>query len=648
MNDRLSSAALLLVLAAGCSGGTEPLDLPDGCNPLLGGLDCFLPYPSDFFRDPSTGAIVTTGAAKLKGKDNLSADTAEWRPIPGYSRIPTIVTLFGVGLDPGPLPGYFEDPELSRSPATSASLILEVATGRTIPHFADLDPRAASDETRALVLHPIVHLEEDTRYIVAFSGLVEAGGAPVAPPKGFRRIRDRELDGGPESLATLGARYETEVFPALEAAGLARAELQLAFDFTTGPDSGVAGDMLRARELAVEAVAAELPAIEITAVEEDPDPAARVWRIVRGKVTGPLVLESPRAGDGAALAVDGEGRVRLNGTLEFKFVALVPGTVRDDPAPGRALAYGHGFFGSAREIEDEAPIEIANRLHAVLFSIDWWGMSREDSLTVADSIVARPSHTASFTDGVHQAMVNWITFDRAIREALPALEGFQRPAGHAAAGAPVYDPESAGGLLGISQGHILGGVAASVVPGFSRIVLNAGGAGFTHMMFRARPFLTFLELFEFSVGDPLTMQKIVATLQRPFDRIDPATYARWIREEPLPGSPPDRKVLLQIGAGDTQVPHLAALLHGRTLGAGRTGQEGRVLYGLPIHDEQRAALTLYDFGVDESFTGLAVPPDHGNIVHDGIRQLDAAIEQMAELFERGRLVHTCDGACDPE
>ena len=27
----------------------EPMALEEGCNPLLGGSDCFLPYPSDVF-----------------------------------------------------------------------------------------------------------------------------------------------------------------------------------------------------------------------------------------------------------------------------------------------------------------------------------------------------------------------------------------------------------------------------------------------------------------------------------------------------------------------------------------------------------------------------------------------------------------------
>ena len=53
---RLSAAfASIAVVASWLSSSCPstaplpPLDLPEGCNPLLAGVDCFLPYPSDVF-----------------------------------------------------------------------------------------------------------------------------------------------------------------------------------------------------------------------------------------------------------------------------------------------------------------------------------------------------------------------------------------------------------------------------------------------------------------------------------------------------------------------------------------------------------------------------------------------------------------------
>ena len=42
--------AILSLAIAACEASEPqppPLDLPAGCNPLMGGVDCFLPYPSD-------------------------------------------------------------------------------------------------------------------------------------------------------------------------------------------------------------------------------------------------------------------------------------------------------------------------------------------------------------------------------------------------------------------------------------------------------------------------------------------------------------------------------------------------------------------------------------------------------------------------
>ena len=48
----------------------EPLELPAGCNPLMGGIDCFLPYPSDVYLVddaslPSGKRVEHRGASKL-------------------------------------------------------------------------------------------------------------------------------------------------------------------------------------------------------------------------------------------------------------------------------------------------------------------------------------------------------------------------------------------------------------------------------------------------------------------------------------------------------------------------------------------------------------------------------------------------------
>lgn len=638
MSLSLASAASLS--AGACGNNLDPLDLAEGCQPLYAGADCFLPYPSDYFRDPQTGAIKTNGPAKLWTKEHATADIADWRPQIGYSRLPPILAIAGAAIARDKLPAIYGDPARSLSPDTSATLLLDAGTGAAIPHFTDVDPETTDDTRRALILHPLQPLQESTRYIAALIDLRAPDGSALPAPEGFRRIRDREPT--PE-LETLASRYETELFPVLSAAGVAREEIFLAWDFTTGPDSAVTSDMIAVRAAAIEFTrTTTAPQIEITAIENGAA-GSGVYRLIRGTVRGPLFLDSDDPGDASPLARDAAGNPKIAGETAFPFVAIIPESVKNDLRPARALAYGHGFFGSRREVENDATVELANRLHAVVFSIDWFGMTMHEKLGVLDGLVVHPSTALAFTETVAQAYANWIVMLAAIRGSLPAYSAFDRPDG-----ALSYDPADLD-FLGISQGGILGGNFAAIVPGVSRVALNVGAAGFTHIMFRARPFLPFLELLRHSITDPLDRQKYCATLQRPFDRIDPIVWSRFVFDAPLDPPPPDRRVLLQTGLGDAEVPDIGGIMHAHALKAGVTMPSAIELYGLEPFTTQKASITLFDFGIDRTATTNPTPPFSFNQVHEGVRRLQAATDQLDAFFgPEANMAHHCDGPCDPE
>ena len=632
--------ASLLPCFTACGDGLEPLDLPEGCQPLLGPAECLLPYPSDFFVED--GLVVTRGAAKLFGDERQRADVGSFKPIRGFSRLPAIVAHFGQAVAAERLVPVLGDLGRSVDAAASPTLLLEAESGRPVPHFADLDPLAESDARRALIIQPLVSLEAGARYVVAIAGLTAPDGALLEAPEGFRRLRDGQTRD--PALRALGERYERDVFPVLERAGLARAALQLAWDFTTGRDEDALADMLRVRSLTLAALAASPPRVTVESVEE-PEESRNIWRIVKGTVTAPLFLESARPGVGAQLLRDARGEVKREGELEVPFTAMVPLSLKDRAGPARALFYGHGFFGSQRELTHSAPIEIANRLDLVLFGVDWWGMTARDRALVVERLALEPAKALEFADGVHQAMANWLAFGAAVRDAMTREPALHRQG--AAGPELLYDP-AAPSFLGISQGHILGGVLAALDPNLEQVALNAGGAAFTQMMFRARPFNPFLEFLGYSIADPLRQQAWVATLQRHFDPIDPAIWARYILEAPLPGSAPDRRVLLQVGVGDAEVPTISGFLHARLLGAGLTTPSAAEVFGLEPHQSQRAALTVFDLGTSNIFTAERRPPLFPNRVHEGVRRLQTAQRQMDRFFGSGVLEHPCDGPCRPE
>jgi hypothetical protein len=618
--------------------GTEPLDLPEGCQPLLGGEHCGLPYPSDYFlvddaTTPTGKRVQPSGAASLVTTIDRNADVHSVDVHDGASAIPTIVAMLpdevaDVGLVH--LAGPAED-----SVADDARTIILAPDGTQVPHYVDLDPRATDPTRRAIVIHPLVGLEHRTRYIVALRGIETEAGELAAPAEGFRRLRDGETE-GEDALEPLVDRYESDVFAPLAEAGWQREEVQLAWDFTVGSSEGDVSDMLRVRELTLDWLAKNEPVVSEVTLVDDP----KTGRVVKGKITGPLFLVENAPG--AALARDDDGLVVQNGTAAFDFVAVVPPSVRDQKGPGLALAYGHGFFGGIAEVEGGSARTIANTVGAVLFGVTWLGMSNGDLPVLIGNLTGAPASTVSFADRVHQAVANWIVMGAAIEGPLLTLDELRREPG----GASFYSAEILG-FIGISQGSILGGVMSGLNPFLDRICLQVGGAGFTHMMFRARPFTAFLEVIDQILPDPVDQQLFAATLQRSFDRFDSGSYADYLLTAPI--DPKNlRPLLLQIGLGDVSVPNLGSFLHARLVGVSLIEPSPVAVYGLATTEGPiGAGLSLYDFGIDLSVYDQFQPSPENNEVHESVRLEPAALEQLGVFLREGTVTHTCEGPCDP-
>ena len=645
---RLLLPACLLLL--GCWGddpapAEQALSIPEGCNPLASELDCLLPYPSDVFRveDDSKASgwrVSVPEEAQLHDVDGGVIDMLALHPADGFSVGSQILVTFRQAIDDGALVRADVDP-LRSLDDDSPTLLVDAETGERVMHLAELDPRAEDDADRALIVRPLVRLQDAHRYVVAIRGLHGPGGHAIAPPEAFRRLRDGGDTSDPR-LAPLAQRYEDDVFAPLTAAGVPREPLQLAWDFSTRTRLDAVGDMLAVREQTAAYFGATPPAVTVISVEEQPD--AHTRRRIEATVTVPLFVDSAEAG--AQLNRDADGQVVAQGTAEVPFRIVIPESVASAPdgaPPARLLQFGHGFFGDRTEI-DGFIAELADERHMVVVAADWWGMSASDRLTLLDDVVGNIEQTMRFTDRLHQGMANFMAVAYAAHGPLADVAEMQ------IGPAPLYDASRIY-FYGISQGGILGGTYLALSPLIERGVLGVGGAGISLMLFRARPFLAFLVLFATKLPGALDQQKVGAMLQASFDRVDPLIYAPLVTSAPLDGGPSDRRVLMQIGVGDTAVPNLAAHLHARAMGVAHLQPAPRAIAGLLPADSPHdgSAIAEFDFGVDP-LPGLeAVPATKDNEVHDGTRRLGAAKEQL-DLFFRddGPVVNTCDGVCDPE
>ncbi|HWL65281.1 MAG TPA: hypothetical protein VNP73_04835, partial [Actinomycetota bacterium] len=267
---------LTVLLPAGVVRAQVP-EIPSSlnCDPLDPKM-CLFPFPNDFFTVPDastdTGrrvnfgldAMPRSGADVTNGGEGKPIDPAEWNRNDGFSPGSMVMAYVpGIDLhttwgtqgrphsDAGPNEvGYFDyrdtiaDPALSRAP-DAPMVILNADTGERHPFWSELDthPGAVEAGEQVLILRPAVNFDEGARYIVALRNLVNAGGETIGAGEAFETYK-----GGSGADASRQAHYDTEIFPALEAAGVAKDDLYLAWDFTIASEENLAERMLTMRD----------------------------------------------------------------------------------------------------------------------------------------------------------------------------------------------------------------------------------------------------------------------------------------------------------------------------------------------------------------------------------------------------------------
>ena len=595
------------------------------------------------------------GAAKPQRSAGGAADLHDVVPMDGFSLIPTIVATLPSSVVKDGLPGILDDPNLSAT-ANSATVIIDAETGAFIPHYTDKIDRGVDAEHEPIVLRTFAPLAPKHRYVVALKGvrLAPAEGAPAdaaglaPPPEGFRRLRDGAVAKDP-ALATMKDRFDCEVFAVLERAGIVRKDLQLAWDFTTGSEEQPRADMLRVRDLTLEWLAANTPAVTITETKPGTD---RIWRTVSGTITAAAL---PRSAGARRAPLPWGGRARRperndDVRVHDQRADLGARSLRAGARPrlrARVLRWARRARGQrrkddrgaarSRRARDRMVGDVEGRRRAGQHDARRRSRPRrrlrrarapgDGELARRDGGVPRPAHEGAGADAPGRGWQGVVV----------------GPGGASNAGQLVYDPSFIG-YFGASQGHILGGTLAALNPDFSRVVLNVGGGGFTHIMPRSANFGPFSIVLDVTFKDELMVQAYIAMFQRPLNRIDPITYA------PLVSAAPERRVLLQVGLGDAQVPNAGSYLHARALGVKLSMPSPANVFGLEsvTAADGASALTLFDFGIDTR--AYATPSPLGeNEVHEGVRVNAAALRQMDEFLRPGgTIIHPCDGPCDPE
>lgn len=641
----------LAVLTLGCSGSaTEaPEDYgPRGdCNPVDPGL-CALPFPSTFHTeaDPSaaTGLRVAFGPTTLpENRDHVPLRPDSWNRRDGFSiNSVAMAHLPGLSVD-----GMISHTALDAFLAADArSVIVDTTTGDRHPHWAELDvtspePTPEEDE-RLLLLRPAMPYEWDRTYVVGLRDLVDASGAPIAPSPAFLALRDGTPSDDPDVERQRG-RYDEVVFPALEAAGFARSELVLAWDFHTASRANTLGTIEHMRDDALAWGEREGLAYAFDVVE-DRDcsvPGEHIARHIEGHFTAPYYTTADKAG--TMLARGEDGMPTVQGTTDVRFILRVPcsvayGADRSGPVARSAgiLQYGHGLLGDAGEVNGGYLADMADRYGWVLYASDWTGFADEDAGGIALMIAIDPSDFGFIPDRSHQGMIEFALGIRLVSGPLAADPNLTF------GGQQVIDPERRF-YYGNSQGAILGSAYLGLSTDIPRGVLGVGGGPYSLLLTRSKDFDTFFRVFKEKYLDHREISLFVNGLtQQIWDPVEPGG---WMWDMTRDAAEP-KQVLMQVGIGDNQVTTLAAQLQARAFGAKLIAPTVRDVWGLETVEAPYAGTALVEWeyadGAPEPVVGL---PPEGRDTHECPRRERAAQDQLRDFLETGVVQQYCDGPC---
>jgi hypothetical protein len=625
---------LVLVATAACAdgGGTAPAVAPE-CNPL-GGEGCLLPWPSLAYlradaASPTGLRLDLPVAAMPVNSDGVPIDPApldaRWD---GFSPTGPLLAMFPDGVSPAGLPS-FKTPDDSLAPG-SPIVLLDLDRGERAPFFAEIDQNIADAPHRALVIRPLARLREKTHYAVAIRNtVVDAAGAPLPISPGFAALRDGRPFDHPR-FAALAARAP-EMFAKLAAAGIAKSELVLAWDFVTASDAMLRRDLTAMRDAALAAIGihgAGLGATPFTATARPGSPPGTTRLI--GTYKSPNFLTNGEAND-SLLARDDIGAPQLHGLRDASFAAIIPACVASQPLPRPTLIFGHGLFGSsAGTLDDRFVQQLAEDHCLVVLAGDFIGLT-SNQVAAAAVAVTDLNRGPTITEKLAQSVIDFMALESLARGPMATAPQFRL--GGTAGGAPVIDPARVF-YVGGSLGGIMGNVIMAYDPYLMRGVLAVPGGAWSMLFERSNAWTLLEGIVQSAYKDPAVYQINVALFGMAFEPYDPITTAAHVIKDPLFGNPA-KQILMWYSIGDCLVSNITTELTARTMGISMLGpsvkspwqlapQPGALDSGIVVFDDHPAPLP----------PDTNVPPATDNGTHAGINRKPAAL-RMVQRFLLG-------------
>ena len=667
---------------------------------------CLLPFPDNFWRTNNTDNTVSqltldNSSLPVDASGNgIDPDLGGYNQLTGFSALgPILAYLPGLNLDKSSLPRLWDISTSASSKGSTngggggsgpSSLLLDVETETALLHWVELDESGDTftPYERALITWPASRLRDNALHIVAFRDLVDDDGVPIARSDGF----DALVRGTPTddpALELQRPRFEM-IFNALEARGWPRANLTLAWDFTTATTEDVTSRFISMRDDALARVEKAGGAIRFQITSVEALPAANTSRRVHGQFWAPCYLPFNAIPSlDSRLVLDPVTRLPVyQNDVAFDFELVIPLSVAAAGIPVPVLQYGHGLFGDHGEVEENYLATFAQEHGYVLVATDEIGLSEYDAPTLVIMMAGGDGGFSDFRivpDRLHQGMLNAIILMRLVTS--PA---FVTNVNVTFGGKQVISTAPGDRFYtGNSQGGIMGGVYMATSPDVTRGVLGVGGGPYAMLLPRSSDFAELFDLLKIRYPRSVDRMIILGLMQALWDRMDPAGWAGYITK-PVDNSPPRRVVMHYgeinsaqceyagmiwylisrppppspphppptpppppLGLGDHQVTWLGAHAIGKTMGARmfasnvREGNES-LSYFETVPDNSILTDGNVIMGFDFGFPinpFINVPPSTGPDAHECPRRSQQGQAQMAHFFATGEIINTCEGAC---
>jgi hypothetical protein len=668
-------AVLVLVLAA-CAinitpSAAEELPTEPKCEFIAspGSSECMLPFPDDYYT--KADATTHTGRridfrelAMPRNVANAPIEVAPYNTGDGFSpgsvitlKIPRIETAADVSATKAVPINH-----LGRYKALAAPVVvIDASTGRRWPIWVEIDSTVKAEKAN-VEIHPSIDFTSGHRYIVALRNLVNAKKEHLQAPEGFRYFRDN-LPSSEEKVNARRAHFE-ELFSKLEAAGIQRSSLYLAWDFTVASDQNNTGRELYMRNTAFSTlgdnnlangiVEGSSPTFTVTNVENE---SGEIARRVKGDFVVPCFL-FPSCAPGGTMVLSPEGNPLQNGVWSANFDCIIPAVATSGAAESaRPSLYGHGLFGDASEVASGPQRSLSQAHDIVQCATDEIGMAETD----LGSAVASTQNLSQFpklTDRLQQGLLDELYLGRA----MISPSGFETNEAFHQDGTlntpSVLDIRHLY-YNGNSQGGIMGGALTAVSPDFTRASLGVPAMNYSVLLPRSVDFDQFAELLYPAYPDEEARPLIFDIIELLWDRGEPDGYAQRMTSNPLPDTPA-HQVLLDVAFGDHQVTDYQAEVEARTIGArghrpvlytGRWPQN-KPLWKVPTlkrYPYAGSAIYFWDGGPiretspgSGSFVGTEPPPLENlpnRTGHDphGLPRATAAEQQLVSDFFEGAI-----------